>query len=707
MSGRGRVVTVLERLANLSCSRPRRMAVLGGLLFVVVGVLGGPAPGSFNASNAFDDPGSQATRAREQIERATGEAADAGVIALVRAPSSSAEVARVARTLRTEPGIARVALPPPSGRSAAVSRDGRQVLVAATLRARASESGVVKRLQHAFAGDKAVVLGGSAVAGQQTGSLATSSLAIAELIAFPLLVLLSLVFFRGVAALLPVAIGGFSVLGAFAVLRAINSALPLSPFALNLVIGLGLGLAIDYSLFCVSRFREELGRGADVPSAVRGTMQTAGRTVLFSAITVAAAMGCLTVFPQRFLVSMGLGGLVVALVAGASTLVFLPALLMLMGRRLGKVTPGPEESGYWYRLARFVMRHPGMIAALTAAALLLLAAPALDIRWSGIDASVLPTGQSARTVSDVIARDFPGADSTPVILALSAPTDAGPAIHTYAAGLQRISGVYHVSAPRDLGRDTWEINVDARGTPITQQSQNVVTAIRAQPAPDPVAVGGATADLIDQHAATSRTLPIAIALLIVLTTTILWLMTGSVVLPLKALLMTLLTTAATAGILVLVFQDGNLTGPLGFTKPEGIEQTDFLVLVAIVFGLSTDYGVFLLARIKEAHDGGLANADAVAVGLQRTGAIVTAAAILLAVALGAFVTSQLVFLKELGVGAAVAVLIDAFVVRALLVPALMGLLGRANWWSPRPLRRLHQRLGVAESTPALTTDSPP
>ena len=707
MSGRGRVVTVLERLANLSCSRPRRMAVLGGLLFVVVGVLGGPAPGSFNASNAFDDPGSQATRAREQIERATGEGADAGVIALVRAPSSSAEVARVARTLRTEPGIARVALPPPSGRSAAVSRDGRQVLVAATLRARASESGVVKRLQHAFAGDKAVMLGGSAVAGQQTGSLATSSLAIAELIAFPLLVLLSLVFFRGVAALLPVAIGGFSVLGAFAVLRAINSALPLSPFALNLVIGLGLGLAIDYSLFCVSRFREDLGRGTDVPSAVRGTMQTAGRTVLFSAITVAAAMGCLTVFPQRFLVSMGLGGLVVALVAGASTLVFLPALLALMGRRLGKVTPGPEESGYWYRLARVVMRHPGMIAALTAAALLLLAAPALGTRWSGIDASVLPTGQSARTVSDAIARDFPGADSTPVILALSGPTDAGPAIHAYAAGLQRIPGVYHVSAPRDLGRDTWEINVDARGTPITQQSQNVVTAIRAQPAPDPVAVGGATADLIDQHAATSRTLPIAIALLIVLTTSVLWLMTGSVVLPLKALLMTLLTTAATAGILVLVFQDGNLTGPLGFTKPEGIEQTDFLVLVAIVFGLSTDYGVFLLARIKEAHDGGLANADAVAVGLQRTGAIVTAAAILLAVALGAFVTSQLVFLKELGVGAAVAVLIDAFVVRALLVPALMGLLGRANWWSPRPLRRLHQRLGVAESTPGLTTDSLP
>ena len=692
-------MTVLGRLVTLSCSRPCRVALVGALLFVIVGVIGGPAPGSFGASNAFDDPGSQATRARERIERATGEAASAGVIALVRAPRSSAEVALVARTLWADPGIARVSLPPPAGASAAVSRDGGQVLVAASLGASASDSDVVKRLHHAFAADHAVVLGGTAVAGQQTGAQATSSLAIAELIAFPLLALLSLAVFRGVAALLPLAIGGFSVLGAFAVLRAINSVLSLSPFALNLVIGLGLGLAIDYSLFCVSRFREELGRGADVPLAVRRTMQTAGRTVLFSAVTVAAAMACLTVFPQRFLVSMGLGGLVVALVAAASTVVFLPALLVLMGRRLGKVKPGPDGSGRWYRLARAVMRRPGLVATLTAVALLVLAAPALGIRWSGIDASVLPAGQSARTVSDAIARDFPGADSTPVILALSAPTHASPAIDSYAARLQRMSGVYHVSAPHELGRDTWEIDIDARGTPITQQSQNLVTAIRARPTPYPVAVGGATADLIDQHAATSRALPIAITLLIVLTVSILWLMTGSVVLPVKALLMNLLTTAATAGILVLIFQDGNLTGPLGFTKPDGIEQTDFLVLVAIVFGLSTDYGVFLLTRIKEAHDGALANADAVAVGLQRTGAIVTAAAILLAVALGAFVTSQLVFLKELGVGAAIAVLIDAFAVRGLLVPALMGLLGSANWWSPRPLRRLHDRLGRSRIEP--------
>ena len=691
---------MLDRLARIASGRPRRVAALGAALFIVFGVLGGPAPGSFNAPRAFDDPGSQASRARERIERATGVGASADVIALVRAPRSSPEPARVARVLRADPGIGRVAVPPPSGPSAAVSRDGRQVLVAASRRAGASENDLVKRLQRDFRGDRAVALGGSAVAGSQVGGQATTDLAIAELIAFPLLALLSLIVFRGVAALLPLTIGGLSVLGAFALLRAINSVLSLSPFALNLVIGLGLGLAVDYSLFFVSRFREELGRGVEVDEAVRITLATAGRTVLFSAVTVAAAMACLTVFPQRFLVSMGLGGLVVALVAATSTLVLLPALFVLMGRRLGKVSPGPEGSGRWYRLARVVMRRPGAFAAVTAVALLALATPALGIRWSGVDASVLPSGKSARVVSDAITRDFPAADSTPAIVAISAPAGARASLAAYAARLAQVAGVRHVSGPLQLGAGTWEIDVDGPGTPITPQSQRLVRAIRSLPAPAPVLVGGATADLLDQQAATSRSLPVAIALLVVLTLSVLWLMTGSVVLPIKALLMNLLTTAAASGLLVLIFQDGNLTGLLSFTKPVGIEQTDFLVLVAIVFGLSTDYGVFLLTRIKEARDRGLPNAEAVAVGLQRTGAIVSAAAILLAVALGAFVTGQLVFLKELGVGAAAAVLLDAFVVRGLLVPALMDLLGGVNWWSPQPLRRLHQRLGVGESASA-------
>jgi RND superfamily putative drug exporter len=403
------------------------------------------------------------------------------------------------------------------------------------------------------------------------------------------------------------------------------------------------------------------------------------------------------VFPERVLVSMGLGGMLVALVAAGSTLVVLPALFVLIGRRLGKVTPAPEGTGRWYRLARAVMRRPAAVAVLTTAGLLALASPALGIRWGGIDASLLPAGKSARIVSDAIGRDFPGADGSPVIVAVTAPPGAGPSLVAYTARLRRLAGVTRVSAPRRLAGDTWEIEVDGRGTPITPESQNLVRAIRAQPAPDPVAVGGATADLLDQHAATAASLPLAIGLLIVLTISVLWLMTGSVVLPVKALVMNLLTTAAAAGVLVLIFQDGHLTGFLDFTKQTGIEQTDFLVLVALAFGLSTDYGVFLLTRIKEARDRGMSDADAVAVGLQRTGAIVTAAAILLAVALGAFLTGHLVFLKEVGAGAAAAVLIDAFAIRGLLVPSLMSLLGSANWWSPGPLRRLHERLGVKES----------
>jgi len=598
--------------------------------------------------------------------------------------------------LRADPGIAVVRVPPPAGPSGAVSADGREVLVAATLRAGAGEADVVKRVSAAFSADRAVSLGGAAVAGDETGKQATKDLAIAELIAFPLLAVLSLLVFRGVAAFLPVAIGGLSVLGTFALLRAVNTLLALSPFALNLVIGLGLGLAVDYSLFFVSRFREELGRGSDVSAAARATMATAGRTVLFSSVTVAGAMACLTVFPERFLVSMGLGGMLVALVAAASTLFVLPPLFILLGRRLGKVVPAPEGSGRWYRLAHAVMRRPAAVALLSTVGLLALASPAIGIRWSGIDASLLPADQSGRIVSDAIARGFPQADGNPAILAVAAPRTAGPALAVYAASLRRIAGVTDVPAPRTLSGGTWELDVTGRGTPITAESQNLVRSIRSQPAPFPVDVGGATADLLDQQAATAATLPLAIILLVVLTISVLWLMTGSVVLPIKALLMNLLSTAAAAGVLVLVFQDGHGAGLLGFTKPTGIEQTDFLVLVGLVFGLSTDYGVFLLSRIKEARGGGRSDAEAVAVGLQRTGAIVTAAAILLAVALGAFVTGHLVFLKEVGAGAAAAVLIDAFAIRGLLVPALMGLLGSANWWSPRPLRRLHDRIGIAD-----------
>jgi RND superfamily putative drug exporter len=495
---------------------------------------------------------------------------------------------------------------------------------------------------------------------------------------------------------LPLAGGVLSVLGAFTLLRAINSVLPLSSFALNLVIGLGLGLAVDYSLFMVSRFREELGRGAATSEALHTTMHTAGRAVVFSALTVAAATASLTVFPLGFLRSMGVGGAVVAIVAATVALTIMPALMVLLGRRIGAQRVRPDAEGGWYRLARVIMRRPGAVAAVAGAVLLLAALPDLRAHWSGVDASVLPVSRSARVVSDTVAGRFPQADPNPLVIAVSAPASAAPDLHGYATALSRQANVLRVGEPAYLGANTWSISASTTAPAIGAGAQRAVEAIRALPSRYPVAVGGEPALFHDQQAAIANGLPLALALLALSTLLILWLMTGSVILPVKALVMNALTVGAATGLLVLVFQDGRLTGPLGFSRPAGLESSDFLVLAALVFALSTDYGVFLLTRIKELRDRGLEDREAVALGLQRTGGLVTAASLLLAVAIGAFATSQIVFLKEIGLGTAAGVLLDAFIVRTFLVPSLMGLLGRWNWWAPAPLLRLHKRLAVSE-----------
>lgn len=688
---------MLSWLANLALRRPRRVAVLALVFLLVGGVLGGPTAGLLKARNGFQDPSSQSARAQTLIERATGAEPRAGVLALVSAPPASPRVASVARTLAAVPGVAAVATPAAGHDPGLVSRDRAESVVAATLRSAPNPNDVVKSIQSALSGRRDVRLGGTDVANEQVNAQATRDLGFAELLAFPLLAILALLIFRGLAALLPLAVGATSVLGTFAALRAVNAAVSLSAFSLNLVIGLGLGLAIDYSLLLTWRFREELGRGQTPAQALRTTLQTAGRTVAFSAVTVAAAMATLTLFPQRFLVSMGIGGAVVALVAAASTLLILPSLLVLLAGHVGRVRPKPEGSGRWYRLAHGVMRRPALVAAVTAAGLLLVASPTLGTRWSGIDASVLPTSQSARVVSDTLAREFPATDLNTITIAASAPSSAGTELAAYAARLRSIPGIVGARPAAYLGRGTWELTLGAGGDPISAAAQRTVQQVRATPAPTPVRVGGQTADFLDQRAAIAGSLPLALAVLAALTLLILWLMTGSVVLPVKALLMNALTAAAATGLLVFVFQDGRLTGPLAYTSQAGIEQTDFLVLAALVFALSTDYGVLLLTRIKEARDRGLSDREAIATGLEHTGRLVTNAAILLAVAIGAFATSNVVFLKEVGLGTAAAVLIDAFVVRTALVPSLMALLGPRNWWSPAPLRRLHQRLALSET----------
>ena len=701
---------MLARLTTVALRHPRRMAALTVAFFIAAGLYGGPAAGLLNARNGFAAPSSPSAREQQAIERATGAEDGPGVLALVSAPPSSRQVGAVARTIAAVPGVATVTAPPADATAASsplVSRNGRSSLVAATLRSAPDPNAVVSAIDGALRGRRDVLLGGPDVAGKELSAQATSDLGFAELLAFPLLAILALLIFRGVAALLPVAVGAISVLGSFVILRLVNEQLALSSFALNLVIGLGLGLAVDYSLLLVWRFREELSLGAGVADALATTLRTAGRTVIFSAATVTAAMLTLTLFPQRFLISMGIGGAATALVSGAAALLTMPALLVLLAGRIRRVTTAPEGTGRWYRLAQLVMRRPALAAAGAALVLLVVALPTVHVRWAGVDATDLPAGQSARVVSDELGLQFAAQDLNPITIAVEAPASAASQLDAYSLRLRRVSGVTAALPPEYLGSDTWEIRLGGGGDPISTLAQRTVARVRALAAPAPALVGGSAASFVDQKAAIATTLPLALSVLAVVTLVILWLMTGSVVLPVKALLMNVLTAATATGVLVFVFQDGRLEGPLGYIGQGGIEQTDFLVLAAIVFALSTDYGVLLMTRIKEARDGGRDNREAIAVGLEHTGRIVTASAALLAVAIGAFATSKIIFLKEIGLGALVAVLVDAFVVRSTLVPSLMALLGEWNWWSPPALRRLHDRIGLADQSGAASAEPSP
>jgi RND superfamily putative drug exporter len=671
-------------LTSRIAAHPRRTLIAVLLFVVLAGVIGGPVAGALDSSGGFVAPGADSEVAVERIEAATGRAPDAGIVLLVDRPSPE-RVAAVERELANLPGVAAADVAGPN-------------LVTGTLRADTDEDEVARTALDAFARTDGVTVGGGAVAGLQIGETVGEDLGRAELLAFPLLLLLSLLFFRGRATLMPLAVGVTTVLGTFLVLSLVDRAYGLSVFALNLVIGLGLGLAIDYTLFLVSRYREELAARGATPGAIAATMTTAGRTVAFSAATVAAALITLVVFPQGFLKSMGIAGAIVAVVAAFAALVISPALFALWGEKLARPRDAAAE-GRWHRLAHAVMRRARIVAPLTALAMLALSLPALTTTWSAIDASVIPEGKSARIVADAVNQGQ--AAKSPMAIAVTAPPGARAEVQAFAGRVARVDGVERVAPVRDLGSGTWQVSALASGDPSGPAAQDAVEAIRAIPVPFDVKVGGGAAEFVDQQAAIgSRLLP-AIALLVATTLLVLWLMTGSVVLPVKAVVMNALTVGTALTPLVLIYQGGHLTGLLGYTPNGGVEPSDFLVTAAVVFALSTDYGVFLLGRIKEARDAGLPDSEAVATGLARTGRVVTAAAILLAVAIGAFSTSSISFIQQIGVATATGVLVDAFIVRTLLVPSLMTLLGRWNWWSPAPLRRLHGRVGLREGGPQL------
>ena len=693
-------------LAERIGSHPRRVLVAVFLFVVLAGAFGAPVAGALDSTGGFAPPDSDSSVALTQLEDATGRAPSAGVVLLVSTPEGLAAAAdridAVAKDLSDEQGIVDVVSATEAGpASGLVAEDGSTALVTATLSSSVDPEVVAENVLETFDGVDDVVVGGSVIAQYQIGSTVGEDLARAETFALPLLILLSLIFFGGRAALMPLVVGVTTVLGTFLALAGINQVYGLSVFALNLVIGLGLGLAIDYTLFLVTRYREELARQGPTTAAITTTMATAGRTVVYSALTVAVALITLTVFPLGFLKSMGIAGAVVAVVAALAALVISPALFGLWGakltRRSRRGATSADDNGRWYRLSHAVMRRPGVIAAVTAVVMIILAAPALRAEWTPVDSSVIPLDKSSRTVADAVIEDFGGAGSSPMTIAIRSTDQA--AVAAYAQQVNALDGVATPGSPVELGEQTWQLDVGVDGEPDGETAQRLVTDVRDLDTSVDFKVAGPAAAFVDQQDAIGSRLPIATGLLVAMTLLVLWMMTGSVVLPVKAVLMNVLTVGSALGVLTFIYQDGRLTTLLNYTPNGGIEPTDFLIAAALVFALSTDYGVFLLGRIKEARDTGLGEREAVAVGLQRTGAVVTAAAILLAVAIGAFSTSSISFIQQIGVATAIGVLVDAFIVRALLVPALMVLLGKYNWWAPMSLRRLHDRIGLSEAGP--------
>jgi uncharacterized membrane protein YdfJ with MMPL/SSD domain len=706
---------MFDALARLADRRGRLVAILAVVFFVLAGAIGGSVADRLDPYGA-EDPSTESVKAENQLEDA-GLRAPA-VLAVVQhapvaLPATRARVERLERQVRARPDVAAVTGFYDTRSPVFVSEDRRSNYFVVDLVPTGDKEmqDVSGEIADELSSAPGVVVGGPSVAQEQVNSQVEEDLKKAELIAFPLLFLLTLLFFRSlVAAILPLLIGGLAIVGTFFILRVASEFGSISVFALNLTTALGLGLAIDYSLFIVSRYREEIARSGPGLAPMRRVLATAGRTVFFSSLTVAAALASLLVFPQRFLYSMGLGGALVALFAMLISLTVLPAILTLLGNRVNALSPAflrrraeadarPASSGFWYRLSRFVMRRPIPVATVSAAFLILLGLPFLGIKFNTVDATVLPSDASARQAYEIVKDEFPPYRESPVFISLTGGGPGAPA--EFAREVSKVPGVVEVRPPQALADGVTAIEAISGNPFASEASQDTARAIRDLPPPrgTTVLVGGGSADFVDFQASLSSHLPIAMAIVVIATLVILFLMTGSVVLPIKSLLMNVLNLSAVFGLLVLIFQDGRLEGLLDYTSPGAIEQTMPILMFAVAFGLSTDYAVFLLSRIKEARDAGASDSESVAIGLERTGRIVTAAALLFAVAMLAFATSKIIFIKENGVGTALAVLIDASIVRALLVPALMELLGKWNWWAPAPLRRLHERWGISETAP--------
>jgi len=739
---RGAMFTAIGR----SVVRHRKLVLFASLISLTTATVIGGGVIDRLSSGGFDDPGSDSVAARLLLDSEF----DTGFADLVLlltvdsgeqindspavdrtdvAAAGTSLTAEIAAIEGTDDVVSYWTLgSPPSMRST----DGNRALV--LLRFPGSEDSherdvligdVIDRFDGTTFGPFTVAAGGRDAVFNRLATVIESDLAKAEAIAIPLTLILLVVVFGGiVAALLPVGVGIAAILGAFLVLFGITEFTDVSIFSLNLVTALGLGLAIDYSLFVVSRFREERDSGLDVEAAVVRTVATAGRTIAFSAFTVAISLSALLIFPLYFLRSFAFAGIGVLAVAMVTSLFALPALLVVLGDRVDswRVFRRRPSKGRWASVARGVMRHPFIVLVAGVAILVVVATPFRRVEFAEADDRSLPPGDVVRVTSDILRDEFASAETNAFPVVANGVSDNNT-IARFASRLSILDGVGRVdssqgsyvegvevgfdpnSAFRFAGQNATWFNVVPTVEPISPEAEALIHEIRSLDSPfERTLVGGGTAALIDSKDAIFDRIPVAGAIIMGATFVLLFLMFGSLLVPLKAIALNILSLGATFGMMVWVFQDGNGADLLGFTPTGLTDTTTPILMFCIAFGLSMDYEVFLLSRMKEEYDRSHDNEQAIVAGLEKTGRLVTAAAMLLAITFLAFATSGVASIKLFGLGLAVAVLVDAFIVRVTLVPAFMKLAGDWNWWLPGPLRRVYGRIGIAESPDELVID---
>ena len=541
--------------------------------------------------------------------------------------------------------------------------------------------------------DLTVYASGTGVFAHAINTKISEDLKLSESISIPLTFILLIFVFGGlVASAMPLLVGVSAILASFLVIYLLTFVTGVSIFALNLITGLGLGLGIDYALLIVNRFREELHAGRSVDESIKRTVNTAGKTVFYSGLTIVITLAALVLFPQMFLKSFGYAGVTVVILAVLGALVALPALLAILGNRIDKLVVRkssitPKEDGKWAQTARFVMRRPIAVVMLSLIVLTVLAAPVKNMVFSQVDSQVLPASNPAANASRIISERFPGQEGNPIEIIVPNGATMGTQINQYTNEIAQVPGIVRIGDSQVSGNDVRVTAIHSMG-PRTPAAEVLIKELRKIRAPEGTLIGGVAADYADTQIGIAKTMPWALLWIAIGVLILLFVFTGSIILPIKAIILNILSLGATLGVITWIFVDGHLKWLVGDFTVTGSVDTGSIILVAVVaFGLSMDYEVFLLSRIKEEHDAGRSNIESVATGLQRSARIITAAAGLLAIVFASFMLSGVTSIKMLGFGVAFAILLDASLVRALLVPALMRLFGERNWWAPKAMKR--------------------